>query len=192
MYFCKTRIRPNASLVRSAALPQAPSAAGAPPASNVFKMQKGRREYLCRAQYRRRAAPHTALLADIKKSYVDVFNPSGAATRALPPAAEVLGPAAVAHAVPSYFVPSPAAQPHQVPEPPFAPPPPPTPARKRLKPSVAVQVRVSIPCSPRASPPPSPAPSFEVRPFRHPVRSHPSPPCDAAAILRLRDRRQSV
>ncbi|CAG5034728.1 unnamed protein product [Parnassius apollo] len=50
---------------------------------------------------------------DIKKSYVDVFNPSGAATRALPPAAEVLGPAPAPHDAPSYFVPAPAPAPAQ-------------------------------------------------------------------------------
>ncbi|CAK1599260.1 unnamed protein product [Parnassius mnemosyne] len=65
------------------------STAGAPPpVSNIFKMQKGRH---------------------IKKSYVDVFNPSGAATRPLPPAAELLGaslPPAPSEA-PNYFVPAP-------------------------------------------------------------------------------------
>ncbi|KAJ0180838.1 hypothetical protein K1T71_002923 [Dendrolimus kikuchii] len=69
---------------------QAPAMGGPPaaPTSNIFKMQKGRH---------------------IKKSYVDVFNPSGAATRPLPPAAEVLGPApAPLAAAPTYFVPAPA------------------------------------------------------------------------------------
>lgn len=72
----------------SSAMPTMPSPSGAAPpsaTSNIFKMQKGRH---------------------IKKSYVDVFNPSGAATRPLPPAAEVLGPApAQTTAAPFYFVP---------------------------------------------------------------------------------------
>ncbi|XP_061717872.1 protein transport protein Sec16A-like isoform X5 [Cydia pomonella] len=66
---------------------QAPPAAGLPPAapvSNIFKMQKGRH---------------------IKKSYVDVFNPSGAPTRPLPPASEVLGPGPVLGAPPQYMLP---------------------------------------------------------------------------------------
>ncbi|GBP78867.1 hypothetical protein EVAR_81129_1 [Eumeta japonica] len=59
----------------------------AAPTANIFKMQKTRH---------------------IKKSYVDVFNPSGAPTRPLPPAAEVLGPAPAAPASPpTYFVPAP-------------------------------------------------------------------------------------
>ncbi|XP_068629202.1 uncharacterized protein Sec16 isoform X3 [Battus philenor] len=64
---------------------------GVPPVANIFKMQKGRH---------------------IKKSYVDVFNPSGAATRPLPPAAEVLGapPPAAGAATPAYFVPTHAPQ----------------------------------------------------------------------------------
>ncbi|CAB3259363.1 unnamed protein product [Arctia plantaginis] len=57
----------QAAIPPAGAPPMAPQA----PISNIFKMQKGRH---------------------IKKSYVDVFNPSGAATRALPPAADVLGP----------------------------------------------------------------------------------------------------
>ncbi|XP_028175050.1 uncharacterized protein LOC114363514 isoform X1 [Ostrinia furnacalis] len=67
-----------------------PGGPPAAPTSNIFKMQKGRH---------------------IKKSYVDVFNPSGAATRPLPPAAAVLGPAAPAAPAPaSYFVPQPTHQ----------------------------------------------------------------------------------
>ncbi|KAL0850655.1 hypothetical protein ABMA28_012407 [Loxostege sticticalis] len=69
--------------------PLATPAAAAPPVaptSNIFKMQKGRH---------------------IKKSYVDVFNPSGAATRPLPPAADVLGPPAPSAPVGNYFVPQP-------------------------------------------------------------------------------------
>ncbi|KAJ8734434.1 hypothetical protein PYW08_013684 [Mythimna loreyi] len=80
--------------------PPLPSASGAPPAlgappvpgapvSNIFKMQKGRH---------------------IKKSYVDVFNPSGAPTRALPPASDVLGPSAPLTAPTNYFVPAPVPQ----------------------------------------------------------------------------------
>ncbi|XP_063372560.1 uncharacterized protein LOC134660708 [Cydia amplana] len=66
---------------------QAPPAAGLPPVapvSNIFKMQKGRH---------------------IKKSYVDVFNPSGAPTRPLPPASEVLGPGPALGAPPQYMLP---------------------------------------------------------------------------------------
>lgn len=42
---------------------------------------------------------------------MDVFNPSGAATRPLPPAADVLGPPAPSAPVGNYFVPQPM---HQV------------------------------------------------------------------------------
>lgn len=50
--------------------------------------------------------------ADIKKSYVDVFNPGGGAGRAPPPPADVLGPSAPLHAPTNYFVPAPAPQVH--------------------------------------------------------------------------------
>ncbi|CAK1599259.1 unnamed protein product [Parnassius mnemosyne] len=79
---------PAVPLARAPAPPQNSTAGAPPPVSNIFKMQKGRH---------------------IKKSYVDVFNPSGAATRPLPPAAELLGaslPPAPSEA-PNYFVPAP-------------------------------------------------------------------------------------
>lgn len=44
-------------------------------------------------------------LSDIKKSYVDVFNPSGAASKPLPPAAEVLGAPLLSGEPPPYFIP---------------------------------------------------------------------------------------
>ncbi|XP_022821480.1 protein transport protein Sec16A-like [Spodoptera litura] len=70
-----------------------PPAAGAPPSvpvSNIFKMQKGRH---------------------IKKSYVDVLNPGGAAPGAGPaPAPAVLGPSVPLQPPPSYFVPAPLPQ----------------------------------------------------------------------------------
>ncbi|KAI8429443.1 hypothetical protein MSG28_000083 [Choristoneura fumiferana] len=71
----------------SASSPLAPPASAGPPpsapVSNIFKMQKGRH---------------------IKKSYVDVFNPSGVATRPLPPAAEVLGPALAPAPAPHHYM----------------------------------------------------------------------------------------
>ncbi|XP_013166859.1 PREDICTED: protein transport protein Sec16A-like [Papilio xuthus] len=83
------RSAPPAQSAPQSGAPSGAQGGGAPPVANIFKMQKGRH---------------------IKKSYVDVFNPSGAATRPLPPAAEVLGaPPPAALAPPTYFVPAPIA-----------------------------------------------------------------------------------
>lgn len=81
----------------------------APPATNtpnIFKLQKSRRKdfidiEICYVDI----FLIVSNLSDIKKSYVDVFNPSGAPMRPLPPASEVLGVSQQTAAPQTYFVP---------------------------------------------------------------------------------------
>ncbi|KAG6438781.1 hypothetical protein O3G_MSEX000218 [Manduca sexta] len=83
------QLRSNSPPLQTSAPTAAPPTA---PVSNIFKMQKGRH---------------------IKKSYVDVFNPGTSAPRALPPAADVLGPAPPPPPA-TYFVPAPTTQVHTI------------------------------------------------------------------------------